>query len=83
MNIVIAKTVDRARTIVRELPVSDAYATSVRSIKHYSSCRGLATVDKIIVDDPIWPLDDDVLEELMPFFVIQPQPAEIHRVVQL
>lgn len=62
--IVIAHTVQRATALAIELGVS-AVAMSPRSIKA-GACRGLTCDSEIVVDDALWPLDDDVLDVLHP-----------------
>lgn len=65
-TIVVAKTVDRARTIAAERDLGrSAIAVSPRSVR-FGAGRGCCGVTAILVDATAWPLDDDVMAELMP-----------------
>jgi hypothetical protein len=61
---VIAETVERARRVARGVP--GHMALSLSSIRDGAG-RGFARVSAILVDPAIWPLPDDVAEQLAPY----------------
>lgn len=61
-RVVIANTVDNARSIDRSL-IPSAFATSVRAISQYGAGRGILATE-VLVDDSAYPLPDEVQELL-------------------
>lgn len=64
-RVVIARTVEQARTIAKGLAQSGAVALSPRSIIKDGGGRGLI-ISEVLVDESVWPLDNEVLENIMP-----------------
>lgn len=62
-TIIVATPIARAEDIAATMGIPHAITTSPRAISS-GACRGLSTVDRILIDDSAWPLDEPVQQTL-------------------
>lgn len=63
-TIVVATPIARADALAATMGIADAITTSPRAISNGGACRGLSAVDRILIDDTAWPLDEQVQQTL-------------------
>lgn len=63
-TIIVATPIARADDLAATMGIADAITTSPRAISSGGACRGLSAVDRILIDDTAWPLDEPVQQTL-------------------